>query len=236
MAPGLGHGASVSRTRRSSRSSPFRSSERRTRTASLCAARAISSLANSAQTAAGARATRRAYCVVDDVTGRANEDAYRPVKSPNGSSTSRRRWCRRRGRPCRSCTQNIRTRSRSRPPSASSCPASGPCVFPLHVLCIERRSPPTARFPGRVVGPGSYRGRLQQELRHLIPQLQVLLHDLDARQGSPLPGGPSKPQVVIYDLHPGHGSPSATARTVDYTPIVIAADLALVSLSAAPPL
>lgn len=37
---------------------------------------------------------------------------------------------------------------------------------------------------GRVVGAGSDRGRFQQKLRDLLPELQVLVHDMDAREGA----------------------------------------------------
>ena len=42
---------------------------------------------------------------------------------------------------------------------------------------------------GWVVGPGSHRGRVQQERRDRVPELQVQLHDLDARPRAQVPRG-----------------------------------------------
>jgi hypothetical protein len=41
-------------------------------------------------------------------------------------------------------------------------------------------------FAGRFVGAGSDRGDVQSDGRHLVPEFQVLVHDLDVGQGRQL--------------------------------------------------
>lgn len=48
-----------------------------------------------------------------------------------------------------------------------------PCCVALtsRLLCFS--------FIGWFMGSGSYRGRVQQDMRYLVSQLQILIHDMD---------------------------------------------------------
>lgn len=111
---------------------------------------------------------------------------YRPARLQRGSSMKIRRSYRLVGRLWRSCTQNILVPSRLRKQSDSSWIVNCPYVFfffachrSYFLTCLICNDD-----AGRFMATRSHRRCLQQELRHFVPKLQVLVHGVDVGQGS----------------------------------------------------
>jgi hypothetical protein len=90
------------------------------------------------------------------------------------------------GRPWVSCTPSTLTLSRLRGPSSWSCRDSYQYVLPQPRGSYALELTVSFVFAGRFVGAGSDRGDVQSDGRHLVPEFQVLVHDLDAGQGRQL--------------------------------------------------